>query len=150
MYISSEGKLQQKEPWPTMARKILVADDDRSSARLIESCLDRAGYEVVVVCDGHDALCQAKTGEFDLVVLDSVMPRKNGSEVLQELRENPSTESTPVVMIADKMSDTGTVGVWQSRALYIEKPFDPRLLLTQVERIFEKIDEEAREDEGPW
>jgi two-component system alkaline phosphatase synthesis response regulator PhoP len=136
-----------------MARKILVVDDERHIVRLVEVNLQRAGYDVVTAYDGVEALEKVKAEKPDMIVLDVMMPRKDGFEVLQDLQGNPATADIPVIMLTAKAQDADVFKGWQSGvSSYLTKPFNPRELLTFVERIFQSLDEgpAAGDDQNVW
>jgi len=136
-----------------MARKIFVVDDERHIVRLVEVNLQRAGYDVVTAYDGVEALEKVKAEKPDMIVLDVMMPRKDGFEVLQDLQGNPATADIPVIMLTAKAQDADVFKGWQSGvSSYLTKPFNPRELLTFVERIFQSLDEgpAAGDDQNVW
>lgn len=125
-----------------MAKKILVVDDERHIVRLVEVNLQRAGYDIVVAYDGVEALEKVKSDTPDMIVLDVMMPRMDGFEVLQNLQADPSTADIPVIMLTAKAQDADIFKGWQSGvSSYLTKPFNPRELLTFVERIFQSMEE---------
>ncbi len=125
-----------------MARKILVVDDERHIVRLVEINLQRAGYNVVTAYDGVEALEKVKSEQPEMIVLDVMMPRMDGFEVLGRLQADPTTADIPVIMLTAKAQDADIFKGWQSGvSSYLTKPFNPRELLTFVERIFQSMDE---------
>lgn len=130
-------------------KKILVVDDEKHIVRLVEVNLQRAGYEVVVAYDGVQALDVVKREKPDMIVLDVMMPRMNGFEVLKNLKANPETQEIPVIMLTAKAQDADIFKGWQSGVdSYLTKPFSPMELLTFVKRIFASS-EEGPEEQGP-
>ena len=128
-----------------MAKKILVVDDERHIVRLVEVNLARAGYDVVVAYDGVEALEVFQKQKPDMVVLDVMMPRMDGFEVLKKLQADPDSRDVPVIMLTAKAQDADIFRGWSSGvSSYLTKPFNPRELLTFVERIFQSM-----EDGGP-
>lgn len=126
-----------------MARKkILIVDDERPTVRIIEVNLERAGYEVIKAYDGVEALEQVKEHQPDMVVLDVMMPRMDGFEVLKHLQDDPRYRSIPVIMLTCKDQDADIFKGWASGvSSYLTKPYNPRELLVHVERIFQSLDE---------
>jgi len=125
-----------------MAKKILAVDDERHIVRLIQVNLERAGYQVVTAFDGADALKKVDADKPDLVVLDVMMPRMDGFEVLKRLQANPETREIPVIMLTAKAQDQDVFRGWASGvSAYLTKPFNPLELLTFVKRIFSGYDE---------
>lgn len=125
-----------------MPKKILVVDDERQIVKLVEVNLRKAGYDVVCAYDGVEALEKVQTERPDMIVLDVMMPRMNGFDVLKKLQSNPETEQIPVIMLTAKAQDADIFAGWQSGvSSYLTKPFNPRELLTFVQRIFESLDQ---------
>lgn len=120
-----------------MPKKILAVDDEKHIRLLVEVNLKRAGYTVITASDGEEALEKVKSEKPDLVVLDVMMPRKDGFEVLRTLRADPETMNLPVIMLTAKAQDADVFRGWQSGVdSYLTKPFNPMELLTFVKRIF--------------
>lgn len=134
-----------------MAKRILVVDDERHIVRLVQVNLERAGYEILTAYDGVEALEKVKTENPDMVVLDVMMPRMDGFEVLKNLQADPRYQNIPVIMLTAKAQDADIFKGWSSGvSSYLTKPFNPRELLVFVERIFQSMDELPPEDENVW
>ena len=132
-------------------RKILVVDDQKHIVRLIQVTLERAGYEVVCAYDGLEALEQVAKERPEMVVLDVMMPRMDGFEVLQRLQADPKLQTIPVIMLTAKAQDADIFKGWsQGVSSYLVKPFNPRELLTFVQRIFQSMDEPPSDTEQTW
>jgi two-component system alkaline phosphatase synthesis response regulator PhoP/two-component system response regulator VicR len=132
-------------------RKILVVDDQKHIVRLVQVTLERAGYEVACAYDGVEALEQVAKDLPDMVVLDVMMPRMDGFEVLQRLQADPKLQTIPVIMLTAKAQDADIFKGWsQGVSSYLVKPFNPRELLTFVQRIFQSLDEAPPEGEQTW
>jgi CheY-like chemotaxis protein len=84
---------------------ILLAEDDRFLRRAMEVALTKRGFHVVVAVDGQDALELLQTNRPDLVLLDLLMPRKTGLEVLRALRADPDTASLPVLILSNSSKE---------------------------------------------
>ncbi|MFW5868220.1 MAG: response regulator transcription factor [Armatimonadota bacterium] len=124
-----------------MAKKILVVDDERHIVRLVEVNLSRAGYDVETAYDGVEALEKVKDTDPDMIVLDVMMPRMDGFEVLKRLQADSDTQDIPVIMLTAKAQDADIFRGWSSGvSSYLTKPFNPRELLTFVERIFQSME----------
>lgn len=125
-----------------MAKTILVVDDERHIVRLVEVNLQRAGYNVDTAYDGVEALEKVKASKPDMIVLDVMMPRMDGFEVLQNLQADSDTAEIPVIMLTAKAQDADIFKGWQQGvSSYLTKPFNPRELLTFVERIFQSLED---------
>ncbi|HIE08638.1 MAG TPA: response regulator, partial [Armatimonadetes bacterium] len=79
-----------------MGKKILVVDDEKHIVRLVQVNLERAGYEVITAYDGDEALKKVKEERPDLIVLDVMMPKMDGFEVMKHLKADPTTRDIPV------------------------------------------------------
>ena len=113
-----------------MAQKILIVEDEEKIARFVELELVHEGYEVEKAFDGRTGLDKALTGDFDLVVLDVMLPGLNGLEVLRRIRKE---SVVPVIMLTAKSEDTDKVlGLEVGADDYVTKPFNPVELLARV------------------
>ncbi len=132
-------------------KRILVVDDERHIVRLVQVNLERAGYEVLTAYDGVEALEKVKSEMPDMVVLDVMMPRMDGFEVLKNMQADPRLQNIPVIMLTAKAQDADIFRGWASGvSSYLTKPFNPRELLVFVERIFQSLEEVPPEDENVW
>jgi DNA-binding response OmpR family regulator len=104
--------------------RILVADDDEATARLLEAVLKRDGCSVVWAPNGKVALETAQAGEFDLILLDVPMPEMDGHETCRALRADPRFQATPIVMLTGLAQDEDVMaGFAQGVTDYMTKPF---------------------------
>ena len=85
----------------TTARRVLLAEDDRFLRRAFETALRRRGFTVLVAVDGAQALALAKGERPDLVLLDLLMPRLSGFDVLRAMRGDPTTRDVPVLILSN-------------------------------------------------
>src|SRR5215210_9416763 len=103
---------------------ILVVDDHPHIVRLVQRELENEGHAVLTATDGEEALQQVRQAKPALIVLDVVMPRKNGFEVLRELKSDPETREIPVIMLTVNDEDTAvTHGLNLGADWYVSKPF---------------------------
>ena len=115
-----------------MAR-ILVADDDQDLNDLVTMKLEAAGHEVVSVVDGENALSRAISDKPDLIVLDWMLPRRNGLEVCREVRSDPGLSGTRILMLTARAQEVDVERAFAAGAEeYITKPFSPRELVLRV------------------
>lgn len=121
-----------------MAKKILIADDEPNIIISLEFLLKREGYEVVVAHDGAEALERVRVERPDLAILDVMMPRLNGFEVCQALRQDPDFRDVRIMMLTAKGRDTEvSKGLALGADLYMTKPFSTRELIAQVKALIE-------------
>jgi DNA-binding response OmpR family regulator len=104
----------------------LFADDDPGMRAIVLMNLEAEGFEVTIVRDGEAALAAIETALPDLIVLDVMMPGRDGYDVLRELKRKERTSCIPVVLLTAKAADTDVWEGWKSGAdYYMTKPFDP-------------------------
>ncbi len=115
--------------------KILLAEDDHNVAVIMRLCLEKmGGHEVVHAEDGEVAVNRAKSETFDLILLDGMMPKKNGLIVAQELRAFGLT--TPMIFLTAKSDEPA---YQQFGAGYIAKPFEPTLICGRIDEIMAQV-----------
>jgi CheY-like chemotaxis protein len=114
--------------------KIVVLEDDASTRRLITAVLKKSGHEVTDVDNGAEGLLIVLADQPDLVVSDVEMPKLTGFEVLQNIRQEPSTADTPVILLTSLSSRADMrKGMSQGADDYITKPFQPQELIDAVD-----------------
>lgn len=123
----------------TERARVLVADDDDDVRDLLVHNLEAEGYAVTACDNGDDAHRFARTLAFDVVVLDIMMPKRDGFDVLSSIKADPSTSDTPVVLLSAKASDADVWQGWRSGAdYYLTKPFNLDELLRFIEQAVER------------
>ncbi len=120
--------------------KILIAEDSITDAKYIESILKDAGYnDLYFANDGEEAENFIKTENFDAIILDVVMPKKNGFQLCREIKKNEKTKNTPVILVTSKREETDKYwGKMQGADEYITKPFEPIDLLVVLKKCLKK------------
>jgi two-component system, OmpR family, alkaline phosphatase synthesis response regulator PhoP len=127
--------------------KILVIEDEPGIAFSLESDLQTEGYEVAVVGDGADAVILALAQSFDLILLDVMLPSKDGFEVCRELRHRGL--KTPIILLTSKTHEAEKVlGLDVGADDYVTKPFSPRELRARIRALLRRADPEHGEHEG--
>ena len=122
-----------------MPRKILVIEDDRDIARLVEIHLQDMGYEVHLDHDGAVGLDQALSKTYDLIILDLMLPGMDGLELCRRLRAKPPY--TPILMLTAKSSELDRVlGLEVGADDYLTKPFSIRELVARVKALFRRVE----------
>jgi len=116
-----------------LKQRILVVDDDKDIVRLMRGYLEAAGYEVLAAFNGEVALHIIRRERPDLVLLDLMLPERDGLEITRLLRSDPLLVQTPVIMLTARVSDTDKiVGLEMGADDYITKPYNPREVLARV------------------
>ena len=116
--------------------RVLIIDDDEELCELVSEYLDVEGFETSVVNDGASGLKAALSGSYDLAILDVMLPKMNGFEVLKNLR---AESSLPVLMLTARGDDMERiVGLESGADDYLPKPFNPRELVARLRAILRR------------
>lgn len=119
---------------------ILLVDDEKKITEVIKAYLDKEGYNTVVAYDGHKALELFKNEEFDLVILDRMLPDISGEEICAKIRE---TSLVHIIMLTAKTEDEDKIdGFNLGCDDYVCKPFNVKELVLRVKAVFRKINKE--------
>ncbi|WP_332777112.1 response regulator transcription factor [Polaromonas sp.] len=119
-----------------MSKRILIADDEPNIVVSLEFLMKREGFDVQVAVDGEAALQAIAAQLPDLILLDIMLPRKDGFEVCQQIRANPQWQSLKVVMLTAKGRDTEvSKGLALGADAYMTKPFSTKDLVAQVRQL---------------
>ncbi|HYA89146.1 MAG TPA: response regulator [Nitrospirota bacterium] len=117
-----------------MAR-ILIADDSVAELQIFQQALSPTGHTVVTVTDGEAAEEKVKAEKIDLVILDVIMPKKNGFQVCRDIKTNDKYKNIPVIMVTSKDQESDKFwGMKQGADEYLTKPFKPEDLLKAVKK----------------
>jgi twitching motility two-component system response regulator PilH len=117
----------------TNDKTILAVDDSPTELRLVTSLLQTKGYRVITATDGEDALTKALAERPNLIVLDIILPKKNGFQVCRQLKTTPETQDIKVVLLSSKSQDSDRFwGMKQGADAYVTKPFEDEELLKAV------------------
>jgi DNA-binding response OmpR family regulator len=128
-----------------MMTRVLVADDDRKHAELVRRYLELERYEVTVVHDGVAAINTARACRPDLIVLDVMMPGRDGFDVCRELG---GADGIPIVMLTGRSSENDLLlGLYLGADDYLTKPFSPRELVARVRAVLRRAGHRAAADE---
>ncbi len=121
-------------------KKVLIAEDESAIREIIAITLKRAGYDVTEACDGQQAIdiYNSKNGDFDVVLLDIMMPNVDGLEVCKTLRNQSSTVG--IIMLTAKTQEMDKVsGLLMGADDYITKPFSPSELMARVDSVYRRV-----------
>ena len=121
-----------------MTRTILVVDDEPNIVLSLEFIMKQAGFEVRVARDGNEAIEAFEASIPDLVLLDVMMPNRDGYDVCQTIRANPAWKGIHIIMLTAKGRDIEREkGMALGADDYITKPFSTRQVIARVEQFFE-------------
>jgi DNA-binding response OmpR family regulator len=116
-----------------MVKKVLIADDEPNIVVSLEFLMKQRGYDVRVVTNGEDALRTVSEFGPDLILLDVMMPRMNGYDVCQKVRENPDWQHIRIIMLSAKGRDVEVnKGIAVGADAYVTKPFATKDLIAKV------------------
>ncbi|OGA27222.1 MAG: two-component system response regulator [Betaproteobacteria bacterium RIFCSPLOWO2_02_FULL_68_150] len=119
-----------------MAKKVLIADDEQNIVISLEFLLKREGFEVIVAGDGEAALQMIAEHRPDLVLLDVMMPKRNGYEVCQQIRANSALKGVKVIMLTAKGREIEVAkGMALGADAYVTKPFSTKDLVAEAKRM---------------
>jgi two-component system alkaline phosphatase synthesis response regulator PhoP len=123
----------------TLAQRILVVDDDRQIVRLVSSYLEQAGYHVLGASDGETAMHVLRRERPDLVVLDLMLPRRDGWAITRWLRADALLAAIPILMLTPRIEDEDKLlGLELGADDYLTKPFNPREVVARVRAILRR------------
>jgi DNA-binding response OmpR family regulator len=122
------------------AATIILIDDDADFVEATRAVLESVPYQVLVAHNGDEGLAKARETQPNLVILDMIMPVKDGFQILKELKSDPALASVPVMLLT-ALSDgiiSPNTGLVNEVADYIDKPIRPTELLQRVEKLLGK------------
>jgi DNA-binding response OmpR family regulator len=124
-----------------MPQTILIVDDDRNIVVALEFLMRQAGYSVATAADGCQAMDYLATREADLMILDVMMPNKNGFEVCAEVRANPRLARLPILILTAKGREAEKArGLSLGADAYISKPFSTHELVELIRTMLQGRD----------
>ena len=123
--------------------RLLLADDDEELCTMLSAYLSAEGYQTAVAHDGEAALAIATAEDFDLIVLDVMMPGKDGLQVLRELHRR---KPTPVLMLTARGEDADSVvGLEMGADDYLAKPCNPRVLSARIRAVLRRAESRSEQ-----
>jgi two-component system, OmpR family, alkaline phosphatase synthesis response regulator PhoP len=132
---------------PTLvAKKILIADDENDILEIISFNLLQHGYQVVTAKNGNEAIEKARAEKPDLIILDVMMPFKNGIEVCNILRLDAAFSKTLIIFLSALHDEVTEVkGLETGADDYLTKPISPKILLSKIAALFRRVDDTKAE-----
>jgi two-component system alkaline phosphatase synthesis response regulator PhoP len=122
-----------------MAQRILIVDDDHKIVRLLRASLEQAGYQVFVAYDGETALHMLRRERPDLVVLDLMLPDRDGWDVTRVMRGDATLADTPIIMLTARVEHHDRiVGLELGADDYVTKPFHPGELMARIRAVLRR------------
>jgi two-component system alkaline phosphatase synthesis response regulator PhoP len=127
-----------------MAKKILIVDDDPDLVEAVSMILESKNYDVAAAYGGIEGLQKARTENPDLIVLDVMMPDKDGYAVCKDLKADPALSKIPVLLLTAVVSKISTTRYTQQMGMeteaddYIDKPVEPEVLVKRIEALLSK------------
>ena len=123
---------------------MLVVDDEPDIVELVSYNLRKEGFEVSSASDGEEALAKIRKGDFDLLILDLMLPGIQGMELCRILRNDPKTAHIPIIMLTAKGEEVDRIlGLEIGADDYMTKPFSPRELVARVKAVLRRLSEKA-------
>ncbi len=120
--------------------KILVVDDEQDIVEFINYNLKQAGYETATANNGDEAIRKAEAFKPDLILLDIMMPEKDGLQTIQQLRRNPELDSTIIIFLTALSDEKSEIeGLKMGADDYIAKPIKPELLLARLRTAMRRV-----------
>jgi two-component system alkaline phosphatase synthesis response regulator PhoP len=114
-------------------QRILVVDDDREVVRLMRAYLEQAGYEVLAAYNGETAVHTLRREKPDLVLLDLMLPDRDGYDITRLVRGDPNLAKIPIIMLTARVEDTDKIiGLEIGADDYVTKPYNPREVVARV------------------
>ncbi|RLL47888.1 DNA-binding response regulator [Oceanobacillus piezotolerans] len=128
-----------------MSQRILIVDDERSIVTLLNYNIERAGFTTDVAYDGLEAVKKCENNDYDLIVLDLMLPGMDGMEVCKHLRS--SKIDTPILMLTAKDDEFDKVlGLELGADDYLTKPFSPKEVIARIKAILRRVQKAAPTD----
>lgn len=131
-----------------MGRSILIVEDEKEIRDLLAHYLRKEGFQPLVACDGEEGMAKARAEKPDLILLDILLPKMDGLELLRKIRADRGIAHTPVAMLTAKGYETDRiVGLELGADDYIPKPFSPREVVARIKAIIRRSHKPPEETE---
>jgi two-component system phosphate regulon response regulator PhoB len=131
-------------------KRILIVEDERDMADLVAARLRREGYLVDLAHDGQEGLEKIRANPPDLAIIDIMMPRLSGTELVTEMRQDPRTAAVPIIMMTAKSEESDiVVGLHLGADDYVTKPFSLSVLVARVAAVLRRTVVSRKAGKGP-
>ncbi|MFW5748236.1 MAG: response regulator transcription factor [Chloroflexota bacterium] len=132
---------------PSSTQRILVVDDDKEIVRLVRAYLEQAGFQVLVAYDGQTAIHVLRRERPNLVVLDLMLPDRDGWDITRLVRADSNLQHIPIIMLTARVEDTDKiVGLELGADDYVTKPFNPREVVARVRSVLRRTSTSTQTD----
>ncbi len=122
-----------------MSQRILVVDDDKEIVRLLRAYLEQSGFHVLTAYNGETALHTLRRERPDLMILDLMLPDRDGWDVTRIVRSDGGLRATPIIMLTARVEDQDKIiGLELGADDYITKPFNPREVVARVRAVLRR------------
>ncbi len=130
----------EREPAYVMSRKKILMVDDAATILMMEKMfLSKEPYDLITAKDGQDAVEKAESERPDLILMDVVMPKMDGFEAVQKIRENEATKSIPIIMVTTRGEEKNMEKAYKNGCNdYVTKPINSSELLTKIRNLLEE------------
>ncbi|PNX51277.1 MAG: two-component system response regulator [Thermoplasmata archaeon M9B2D] len=118
-----------------MAARILIAEDSETDLQFIKVALQGSKHSFMYAKDGEEAEAVARQEKPDLIILDVIMPKKNGFQVCRDLKKDDYFKQIPIILLTSKSQESDKFwGIKQGADEYITKPFEPQTLISAIKK----------------
>ena len=122
-----------------MTQQILVVDDDKAIVKIVRSYLEQAGYQVLTAYRGESALQVLRSEQPDLLILDLMLPDRDGWDITRVIRQDKRLAAMPIIMLTARVDDSDKiVGLELGADDYVTKPFNPREVVARVRALLRR------------
>jgi DNA-binding response OmpR family regulator len=144
-HFPSSSRVDTRVPQPSASRaRVLSIEDDASLRQFLVTVLTASGYDVTTASDGRAGLDLARAERPDLILLDLILPYRNGFEVLRDLRQDPHTRAIPVIILSAQGGEEEIVTALEAGADdFLIKPFYARELVARARKALERVGSHA-------
>lgn len=120
-------------------QRVLIVDDDKEIVRLVRAYLEQAGFQVLAAHDGETALHILRRERPDMLILDVMLPDRDGWDITRIIRADPTLARTPIIMLTARVEDTDKIiGLELGADDYVTKPFNPREVTARVRSVLRR------------
>lgn len=125
--------------------RVLIVEDDKEIVRVLRAYLEQADYQVITAYDGQSAMALLARDSPDLVILDLMLPDKDGLDITRYIRSHPRLSHIYILMLTARVEDADKIlGLEMGADDYVTKPFNPREIVARIRAVFRRQQEESQ------